>query len=105
MLLLPSSDTKQLIWEKYREAAESCSQRIIGLSRFKSLWQQHFPNIQIAKPRSDLCWKCMKYNNAIMKGRSGQKTKVITYKHFTITVVSYFCNIALRESTTTSTVS
>ena len=79
-LLLPSNETKKSIWEKYTIATTAASHHAVGLTSFKTLWTKYKPNITIAKPRSDLCWQCMKFNRAIIRNQNvseGQKSSVI----------------------------
>ena len=79
VLLLPSSCTKRAIWELYRVACERTSVRVMGYSSFCKLWKKYVPYIVVAKPKSDLCWVCMKNNSAI--ARTSNLPEVSTYMH------------------------
>ena len=34
------------------------------------MWNKYVPYIMVTKPRSDLCWQCMKNNNSIIRSRN-----------------------------------
>lgn len=56
--LLPSSDTRQDLFQKYKEVAELSGKRVLGLTSFKEIWYQFCSDIIIMKPRTDLCATC-----------------------------------------------
>ena len=41
----------------------------VAYSTFCALWNKYVPYIVVAKPRTDLCWQCMKNNNNIIRSR------------------------------------
>ena len=65
--LLPSSTTKNRVWELYQEAAGVQSMRPVGYSTFTRLWRELLPHVVVMKPMSDLCWLCQRNSTAIMR--------------------------------------
>ncbi|MCG8621417.1 MAG: hypothetical protein MJE68_05355 [Proteobacteria bacterium] len=51
--LLPSSTTKNRVWELYQEAAGVQSMRPVGYSTFTRLWRELLPHVVVMKPMSD----------------------------------------------------
>lgn len=62
--LLPSSDTKQNLFLKYKQAAEESNKRALGLSSFKNVWNHFCSDVVIMRPRTDLCAICQKSTEA-----------------------------------------
>ena len=65
--LLPSSTTKDQVWELYQQAATQESMRPVCYATFTSLWRQLVPHVVVMKPMSDLCWQCQKNSTAITR--------------------------------------
>ena len=57
------------------------------------MWNKYVPYIIVTKPRSDLCWQCMKNNNSIIRSRNFSedfRTEVNKFviKHFSFDIDS-----------------
>lgn len=65
--LLPSSYTKTMVWNSYKEAALADSQRAVSYTKFVELWNQLTPFIRVCKPMTDLCFTCQKNNNKVLR--------------------------------------
>ena len=68
--LLSSSTTKHAIHNSYRAAALATTHKVVAYSTFCGIWNKYLPNIVVAKPRTDVCWQCMKNNNRIQRGQN-----------------------------------
>ena len=65
--LLPSSTTKQKVWEIYQNEASTAHLRNVSQTYFMNIWKTFTPEIVICKPRSDLCFICHQNSSAIIK--------------------------------------
>ena len=65
--LLPSSTTKQKVWEIYQNEASTAHLRNVSRTYFMNIWKTFTPEIVICKPRSDLCFICHQNSSAIIK--------------------------------------
>ena len=63
IVLLFSAETKLNVYGFYKE----CCNVSVSSSIFYDLWQELLPWIVIAKPATDLCWRCQNNNNKIFK--------------------------------------
>ena len=68
--LLPSSTTKRSIHDQYQAAAIVKGHRCVGYTTFCGIWTKYVPHVVVAKPRTDLCWQCMKNNNRILRAQN-----------------------------------
>ena len=75
-VFLPAYETKDHVYKMY---VESCGDnRHVKLTLFKMIWKHCLPHIQIIKPRSDLCHKCVKLREAVSAARSDNDKLVAT---------------------------
>lgn len=65
--LLPSSTTKNIVWQQYSVALAGSTHHQLAYSTFCLLWRRVVPQILVTKPMSDLCWICQKNSTAIMR--------------------------------------
>ena len=56
--ILSSSETKMSVWKVYNSTCEASNKQAISYKKFIQLWQEFFPNVVVAKPRTDLCLTC-----------------------------------------------
>ncbi|KAK7487249.1 hypothetical protein BaRGS_00021477, partial [Batillaria attramentaria] len=71
--LLPSSTPKSRVYRDYMQsAARAGHNRIVSRACFGKLWLQLCPYIVVAKPMTDLCWRCQ--NNTTRIFRSANLT-------------------------------
>ena len=77
LLLLPSNDTKQKVYNSYKLACEECGVVATSLSYFKNVWRDCFPNVVIQKPRTDLCSTCQKNFRSLGALRTMDESKKI----------------------------
>ncbi|XP_060807122.1 uncharacterized protein LOC106142669 [Amyelois transitella] len=68
--ILPSSMTKQYIYEKYVEACTKSEKTYVGRSSWYKIWDDFCPHIVIQKPRTDLCHVCQQNVMSISKSRN-----------------------------------
>ena len=68
--LLPSSNSKRSIHNFYQTATAKTVLWPVAYSTFCALWNKYVPYIIVAKPRTDLCWQCMKNNSSIVRSRN-----------------------------------
>lgn len=54
--LLPSSDTKVLLYQKYKESCVIANELFVGKSLFKATWNRFCQDVVIMRPRTDLCY-------------------------------------------------
>ena len=100
--LLPSSNTKKMIWMKYKDSIEQYGGRCAAYTTFCCYWRKLRPTLCITKPMADLCAICHKNSSLITSSfRFGtpesEKTEVILqgmsgyitlqYKHY----INYIC--------------
>lgn len=73
--LLPSSDTKKLIYSKYKSVCEQANEVIVGRSLFYNVWKTFCPDVVIMRPRTDLCDYCQKNmtTHAKLRGASEEE--------------------------------
>ena len=66
--LLPSSTTKQQVWQQYSLSLSTLSttHHQVAYSTFCDIWQRVTPQLMITKTMSDLCWICQSNTTAIM---------------------------------------
>ena len=84
--LLPSSCTRQSIWELYVAQSESLQIRAASRPYFFTLWKETLPHIVICRPMSDLCWVCQKNATAIIRASNtpdAEKSQVTNYNNCT----------------------
>lgn len=65
--LLPSSSPKSCIYRLYAEHATANGYRQVGKSTFGKLWGELCPFIVVARPMTDLCWRCQRNNTRIYR--------------------------------------
>lgn len=65
--LLSSCETKTHVWKSYVSTCETAGKKSIGLTKFLYIWQQFFPNVVVAKPRTDLCMTCQQNTVKLQK--------------------------------------
>ncbi|XP_052769713.1 uncharacterized protein LOC128209636 [Mya arenaria] len=70
VLLLPSDVNISEIHEIYQESAVETGYRQVCLKTFRNIWNELCPHIALAKPTTDLCFKCQKFG--VKLGKSGQ---------------------------------
>ncbi|KAL8585061.1 hypothetical protein ACOMHN_013077 [Nucella lapillus] len=66
--LLPSAIPKSGIYRQYADHANQAGLRVVGASTFCQLWLELCPYIVVAKPMTDLCWRCQRNNGRIFRG-------------------------------------
>ncbi|KAL8617462.1 hypothetical protein ACOMHN_018943 [Nucella lapillus] len=66
--LLPSAIPKSGIYRQYADHANQAGLRVVGASTFRQLWLELCPYIVMAKPMTDLCWRCQRNNGRIFRG-------------------------------------
>ncbi|KAL8592303.1 hypothetical protein ACOMHN_036937 [Nucella lapillus] len=66
--LLPSAIPKSGIYRQYADHANQAGLRVVGASTFRQLWLELCPYIVVAKPMTDLCWRCQRNNGRIFRG-------------------------------------
>ncbi|KAL8614543.1 hypothetical protein ACOMHN_065730 [Nucella lapillus] len=66
--LLPSAIPKSGIYRQYADHANQAGLRVVGASTFRQLWLELCPYIVVAKPMTDLCWRCQRNNRRIFRG-------------------------------------
>ena len=67
IILLSSAETKLNVYRFYKECCEKTGLASVASTTFYDLWQELLPWIVIAKPATDLCWRCQKNNNKIFQ--------------------------------------
>lgn len=70
-MLISSAESKKSVWNFYSDSCQQSSLKPVCYSLFVELWNELIPWVVIAKPATDLCWKCQQNNNAILKGSNG----------------------------------
>jgi len=55
------------VWKFYSDSCLQSLLKPVCYSLFVELWNEVIPWVVIAKPATDLCWKCQQNNNAILK--------------------------------------
>ncbi|KAK7449351.1 hypothetical protein BaRGS_00040036, partial [Batillaria attramentaria] len=66
--LLPSSTPKNKVFRDYvASAGRAGHTRIVSRQTFSRLWLQYCPFIVVAKPTTDLCWRCQANNTRIFR--------------------------------------
>ncbi|KAL8586706.1 hypothetical protein ACOMHN_038692 [Nucella lapillus] len=66
--LLPSAIPKSGIYRQYADHANQAGLRVVSASTFRQLWLELCPYIVVAKPMTDLCWRCQRNNGRIFRG-------------------------------------
>ena len=80
IILLSSAETKLNVYRFYKECCEKSELASVASTTFYDLWQQLLPWIVIAKPATDLCWRCQKNNTKIFNSSNcteGEKLVVL----------------------------
>ena len=67
LLLIPSFETKESVYKKYKELCNDNNFDFLGLSSFGHLWKTQLPNVLITKPMGDLCWVCQQGNERLLR--------------------------------------
>ena len=65
--LLPSSCPKSQVYHLYEASANAAGHRVVAASTFKKLWLELCPFIVVARPVTDLCWRCQQNNTNIYR--------------------------------------
>ena len=65
--LLPSSCPKSQVYRLYEASANAAGHRVVAASTFKKLWLELCPFIVVARPVTDLCWRCQQNNTNIYR--------------------------------------
>ena len=65
--LLPSSESKALIWRRYKDSVEKDSVPTISYSKFVDIWNTFTPYIIMMTPATDLCNTSQMNNTKIFK--------------------------------------
>ena len=65
--LLPSSCPKSQVYRLYKASANAAGHRVVAASTFKKLWLELCPFIVVARPVTDLCWRCQQNNTNIYR--------------------------------------
>ena len=65
--ILPSSTTKKAVWVLYVETCQQLAVRALAYSTFCKVWSQFLRHIVVARPMTDLCWKCQQNSTAIVR--------------------------------------
>lgn len=58
LIILPSTLTKNDVYQKYQDACEEKKRPFIGIARWYTVWNELCGNIVVQQPRSDLCSTC-----------------------------------------------
>lgn len=75
-VFLPAYETKDHVYKMY---VDSCGdKRHVKLTLFKMIWKHCLPHVQIIKPRSDLCHKCVKLREVVTAARTDNEKLVAT---------------------------
>ena len=64
-ILLPCSDSKASIYNKYKESCEEADKRHVGSTVFYEVWNSCVPHIEFIKPKTDLCKTCFELRENI----------------------------------------
>eukprot|EP00111_Clytia_hemisphaerica_P024385 TCONS_00071948-protein len=67
LLLIPSHETKEIVYSQYRDLCIENNFDYMGLSTFAKLWKSQLPNVLITKPLGDLCWVCQQGNERLLR--------------------------------------
>ena len=67
LLLIPSFETKESIYDKYKVLCLENNYDSVGSSLFGELWKSQLPNVVISKPMGDLCWVCQQGNERLLR--------------------------------------
>ena len=65
--LLPSSCPKSQAYHLYEASANTAGHRVVAASTFKKLWLELCPFIVVARPVTDLCWRCQQNSTNIYR--------------------------------------
>lgn len=65
--LLSSSETKIGVWRVYSETCEVSCMETVSYRTFLQLWDQFYPNVVVANPRTDLCLTCQQNTNQLQR--------------------------------------
>lgn len=77
--ILPSSTTKRAVWMLHLDTAATLSVRAVAYSTFCRVWKQFLRHVIVARPMTDLCWKCQQNSTAIIRSANlseGEKSEV-----------------------------
>ena len=64
--ILPSSTTKQAVWQMYEEMATAYSMRRVSYPTWCKCWSQFVRHVVVGRPMSDLCLVCQQNSTAIV---------------------------------------
>ena len=67
LLLIPSFETKESIYDKYKVLCLENNYDSVGSSLFGELWKSQLPIVVISKPMGDLCWVCQQGNERLLR--------------------------------------
>ena len=59
--VLSSSESKMSVYS----TCEASSKQAVSYKRFTQLWQEFFPDVDVAKPMTDLCFKCQQNSSKL----------------------------------------
>lgn len=71
-IFLPAHYTKKKIYKLYQEMEGTSP---VGLSTFKVIWRRHANDIQIMKPRTDVCASCDKLREGVRLSKTEEGTR------------------------------
>lgn len=77
VLLLPADKRQAEIHALYQDSAKEAGLRTISLSTFSRLWRDLCPHIVLAKPQTDLCFKCQQFSVRIQQSGGLEETEKI----------------------------
>ncbi len=92
---LLSCNTKKItVWQLYKDQMEGSEQRAMGYTSFCLTWNNLLPFIVVAKPRSDLCWKCQQHANAFQRSSNTSETnKSQVHCSLLNTIILFCCHV------------
>ena len=64
-ILLPCSDSKSSVYDKYKESCEEAEKIHVGSTVFYEVWNSCVPHIEFIKPKTDLCKTCFELREDI----------------------------------------
>jgi len=84
ILLLPSFNTKYLVYKVYVQACVADDIGHIGKSLFFQLWNELVPYIVVSKPMADLCWVCQERNQYAVHMREGDEEQALVQANIAV---------------------
>ena len=75
IILLSSAETKLNVYGFYKECCSKSGFASVASTTFYDLWEELLPCIVVAKPATDLCWRCQSNNNKIFKSANNTEAE------------------------------